>query len=97
MSAETRTLNTTDLSNEQLERLAFAIAAMLSKKEVWAERPLRAKEAMSFLGVGKTTFYRMENLGVIKPHKPDPKSHPFYYPSEMNEGIKKAKAEGVLR
>lgn len=97
MSAETRTMNTTDLSNEQLDRLAFTLAAVLSKKGLWLEQPMGAKEAMVFLGVGKTRFYRLENLGVIKPHKPDPDGHPFYYPSEMNEGIRKAVADKMIR
>jgi hypothetical protein len=88
MSAE-KHLNPSDFSDEQVERLAFTIAGILSKHGVWHEKPLSPKGAMAFLGVGRKKFYSMVNQGIIKENRPDPNGHAFYYPSEMNEGIKK--------
>ena len=90
-------LNPSDYPDEVVNRLALAIAGILTQKGMWQERPMCAKEAMEFLSVGRDRFYKLENLGIIKPFKPDPDGHPFYYPSQMNEGIRKGIEEGVIR
>jgi hypothetical protein len=89
MNAETKHLNPSDLSNEQLERIAFGVATILSKHGLWNDKPLSAKEAMAFTGFKKNKFFRLVNLGVIKGHMPDPDGHPIYYASEINEGIRR--------
>jgi hypothetical protein len=91
MSAPLQHLNPSDLSDEALGRLAFAIAGVLSKHGVWHERPLAAKDAMSFMNIGRKKFYSLINKGIIKEHRPDPDGHAWYFPSEIVEGIKNKK------
>lgn len=88
MSAE-KHLNPSDYSDEQVERLAFAILGQISKYGV-VVGPLSAKEAIAFTRRGETTFYRWVDLGIIKQFRPDPNGDPVYFPDQIVEGIKEA-------
>ena len=89
MSAE-RQFNPSDLSDDQVKMIAFTIAGVLTK-HFQNERPMRAKEAMQFIGVGKTLFTKLVNEGKIKPHRISEDSNPFFFPSELIESIRKPK------
>lgn len=87
MSAE-RHFNPSELSEDQVKIIAFTIAGVLTK-HFQNERPMRAKEAMQFIGVGKTLFTKMVNEGRIKPHRISEDSNPFFFPSELIDSIKR--------
>lgn len=87
MSAE-RHFNPSELSEDQVKIMAFTIAGVLTK-HFQNERPMRAKEAMQFIGVGKTLFTKMVNEGRIKPHRISEDSNPFFFPSELIDSIKR--------
>jgi hypothetical protein len=88
MSAE-KHLNPSDFSDEQVERLAFAILGFLGKYGVVA-RPMNGKEAIAFTGRGETTFYKWVDLGIIKAFRPDPNGDPVYFADQIVEGLKEA-------
>lgn len=88
MSAE-KHLNPSDFSDEQVERLAFAILGFLGKYGVVA-RPMNGKEAIAFTGRGESTFYRWEAQGIIKGHRPDPKGDKIYFADEIVKDLKEA-------
>jgi hypothetical protein len=90
MSAEPKHLNPSDFSDDQLDRLAFALVGKLQKYFV-VDRPMRAKEAAEFCGISEKHLYHLVNLGVIKDFRPDPKGHAFFIPSQMIEAIKNHK------
>lgn len=87
MSAE-RNFNPSELSDDQVKTIAFTIAGHLTRY-FQNERPMRAKEAMQFIGVGKTLFNKMINDGVVKPHRMSEDSNPFFFPSELIAAIKR--------
>ena len=87
MSAE-RNFNPSELSEDQVKIMAFTIAGVLTK-HFQNERPMRAKEAMQFIGVGKTLFNKLVGEGKIKPHRISEDSNPFFFPSELIDSIKK--------
>lgn len=58
MSAEVKHLNASDFSDDQLNRLVFALIGKLNKCLV-VVRPLKGKDAIAFSGFGKTKFYEM--------------------------------------
>lgn len=88
MSAE-KHLNPSDFSDEQIDRMAFAIIGKLSKYGV-VMGPMDTKEAIRFSRRGETTFYRWVALGIIKQYRPDPDGDPVYFPDQIVEGIKEA-------
>lgn len=87
MSAE-RSFNPSELSEDQVKIIAFTIAGVITK-HFQNERPMRAKEAMQFIGVGKTLFTKMVNEGRIRPHRISEDSNPFFFPSELIDSIKR--------
>lgn len=88
MSEPAKHLNPSDLSDESLDRLAFALVGRLTKYAI-VTRPMKSKEAIEFSGVGKNTFYRMRNAGRIKEHRPFQDCDPVYFADEIIEALKK--------
>jgi hypothetical protein len=80
-------LNPGPLSKQDLEILAYQIAAVL--KDL-ADKPMFAQEAYNWLGWSEDKFHRMVKAGVIKGHCGD-LGHPIYLKSEIIEGIKNHK------
>lgn len=88
MSAESKQLNPSDLTDDQLDRIAFAILGKLSKFQV-QEKPMRVKEAAAFLGISQKHFYHLVNQGKIKLHRLEDKGRPYAYASEINGAVRK--------
>lgn len=88
MSAE-KHLNPSDFSDEQVERLVFAIIGKLSNYG-FVVKPLKGKEAMRQMGLSSRTFYKWVDLGIIIPYRPDPDGDPVYFLDQMVEGAKNA-------
>lgn len=86
MSAQ-KELNPSMVSKQDLEVLAFMIAAKLNE---FADKPMTAKEAQAWMGIGKTKFIRLANEGVIKRHHVGEKGEPMYLRSELIESIKRS-------
>lgn len=89
MSASIQHLNASDLSDEALDRLAFALAGRLNKYMV-VVKPMKPKEAIPFSGVSRSTFYRMVDKGFIQQFG-DPNGDPLYFPDQIVEGIRNYK------
>lgn len=89
MSALEKHINGSDLSNEQLERLAYALVIQLDKIGI-TDKPMRIKEVADFVGVSKRTVTNWMNKGIIKPHRLEEKGDPFFLRSEIIEAIRKS-------
>ena len=76
------------LTDEQIDRLAFAILGRLSKYGLFVPRPMRMKEALEFCGVKRTTFQHWIKMGKIKDHRVDENDNPVFLPDEMYQAIK---------
>lgn len=87
MSAETKHLNPSDFSEDQLKTLAFAMAGILSKYGVWQEAPLDREGAAAFTKYSVDSIDRLRREGKIKAHYLV-KGIPVFYPSELNKAIK---------
>lgn len=83
-----RTLNPSDFTEDQLKTLAFAIAGQL-KKHFDIERPMGRIAAAEFTGVSQRTFDRMVAAGKFRSHRIEEGAHPYYFPSELLEDLKK--------
>jgi hypothetical protein len=88
MNAEQKHLNPSDLTTEQLDRIAFAIMGHLNRYGLFIPRPMKMKEAMAFCQVSRTTFQHWINIGKIKDHRVDEKGNPLFLPDEMYQAIK---------
>jgi hypothetical protein len=88
MNAEQKHLNPSDLTTEQLDRIAFAIMGHLNRYGLFIPRPMKMKEAMAFCQVSRTTFQHWINIGKIKDHRVDEKGNPLFLPDEMYATIK---------
>jgi hypothetical protein len=80
-------LNPGPLSKQDLEILAYQIAAVL--KDL-ADKPMFAEEAYTWAGWSRDKFFRLKNAGVFKGHCDD-LGNPIYLKSEIIEGIKNHK------
>ena len=87
MSAEPKHLNPSDLPDDALDRLAFALVGRMQQYGV-VVKPMRTKEAIRFCGFGATTFHKWKALGIIKEFRPDPNGDAVYFPDQITEGIK---------
>lgn len=90
MNGVEKQLNPSDLTSEQLDRLAFALIGHLSKFGLFVPRPMKMKEALEFCRVSRTTFQHWINIGKIKDHRVDEKGNPLFLPDEMYQAIKES-------
>jgi hypothetical protein len=87
MSGQEKQLNPSSLSDEQVKILAFTVAGILSS-HFESDKPMRAEEAMKFLSLTRKPFYRLVNLGVIKAHRFEENSYPYFLRSELLAQLK---------
>jgi hypothetical protein len=78
-------LNPGPLSKQDLEVLAFQLAALL---EEHMDKPVFADEVLTWTGWSRDKFSRLVRAGIIKGHCKD-QGHPIYLKSEIIEAIKK--------
>jgi len=88
MSAAEHQFNPSDLTNEQLDRIAMALYPRIQKLN--EDRPMSAKEAYTWMGIASPTFYRLVSKGAIKGHRLTSDSDPVYLKSEIINSIKKS-------
>jgi hypothetical protein len=91
MSVEAKHLNPSVLTDEELDRIAFALVGRISKHFVeGSEKPLTREKAAEYMGVSHDTIDRLRRTKVIKPHFLPGLSTPFYFASELYKKIKES-------
>jgi hypothetical protein len=88
MSAQERTLNGSELSDDNLRAIAVALVPHLNRFGI-EERPLDQDEAAKFLNCTVKHVIDLRNAGVIKAHRFEGFKSPYYYPSEINKALRK--------
>lgn len=76
-----------NLISNLLEEKMISLNDWIESKLIQKERPLTASEAMKYLSMSRTTFYRNVNNGVI--HKFGLGNSIFFLKSQLNEAMKK--------
>ena len=76
-----------NLISSLLEEKMISLNDWIESKLIQKERPLTASEAMKYLSMSRTTFYRNVNNGVI--HKFGLGNSIFFLKSQLNEAMKK--------
>ena len=88
MAAQERTLNGSELSDEQLRAIAVALVPHLNRFGI-EERPLRQEEIAKFLDCSEKYVIRLRNEGKLKAHRFEGETMWYYYPSEVNKALRK--------
>lgn len=88
MSAE-RQLNPTGISDDTLDRLAFALIARVKVLTV-VEKPMNREEVAAYLGYSTKHISKLVDAGVIKAHRFTDDGDPRYLPSEILERLKRS-------
>jgi hypothetical protein len=83
MSAASKQFNPSDLSDDQLERIGFALMGFFQKYGVLTQKPMTIDMTAQFLGVSVDSIHRLRRQGVITPHFIGDLSTPFYFPLEV--------------
>jgi hypothetical protein len=91
MSAQEKQFNPSDLSNEQLDRMAFALLGKINKFLV-VETPLTREEAAAFTKLSVSRFDELVRAGKFRIIKPYHNSHPTFLPSMLIEDMKSWKS-----
>lgn len=79
-------MTATLLAPTDFQTLLTEIKKHVSKPE---EKPMCRKDAMEFLGIGKTALNNWMNSGAIPFHRLN--GRPVFYASEINDFIKRKK------
>lgn len=88
MTAIQRDLNTSGVSDDTLDRLAFALIGRIKALTV-VEKPMNRKEVAAYLGYSEKHVGKLVNAGVIKPHRFTDDGDPRYLASEILERLKR--------
>jgi hypothetical protein len=84
-----RQLNPSDLTDEQIDRIAFAVIGKLEKYTTnGIEKPLTRQKAAEHIGLGVDMVDKMKRDGVLQPYYFPGSNVPFYYASEINEALR---------
>lgn len=89
MSAQEKVFNPSDLTNEQLDRIAFALSARLEKMGI-SDKPMTKKEAADWMNRSVRQLERYISAGKITLHHIMPNTEGFLLKSEILEVIKKS-------
>lgn len=83
-----RQFNPSQLTEDQLKTIAFAIAGTL-KNHFANERPMGRKEAALFVGYSERRFDELVRAEKFRSHRIEEGAHPYFFPSELLEDLKK--------
>jgi hypothetical protein len=89
MTAIQRELNTSEFSNDQLDRFLFALMGRMKVHYInGVEQPMTKKQLASFLGYTTSGINKLVKAGVIRAHRIDDGADPRYFASEVVERLK---------
>ena len=89
MGATERQLNASELSDEHIDRIAFAVMARVEKYSSGGiEKPLTRVKAAEHLNMGVDYIDKLKRNGVIQAHYFEESGVPYYFASEINEALK---------
>lgn len=89
MTAIHRELNTSEFSNEQLDRFLFALMNRMKVHYInGVEQPMTKKQLAEFLGYTVSGINKLVNAKVIKGHRIHDGADPRYFASEVVERLK---------
>jgi hypothetical protein len=88
--------NPSDLSNDQVDRIGFAVMGFLQKNAVMTMKPMTIEQTASFLGgISTDTIHRLRREGVIQPVYIGDLSIPYYMPEEILKAFKKRRQKKI--
>lgn len=81
--------NPSDLSDEQLEKIGFALMGFMQRYGV-VDKPMTTEQLTQFIECSRDTVNKLRHAGVIKPHFFKGLSTPYYLPSEVIAALKRS-------
>jgi hypothetical protein len=85
-----RNLNPTNLSTDELDRIAFAVVSRINLYTV-VEKPYDREGIARYVGLSTKSIDRLRRTGVLKAHFFDGLKTAFFFPSEVYQALKKSK------